>query len=129
MPPYEELSARQMGFTKPDEAAEFVKRTDVDWRSVSIGSFHGAISLATKDQSKMPAKLDIERLNELCAATGIPLVLHGGSGVIQSYVDKAITSGSVQDAQAAVIEAIRGLVCDVYHICGPVPEPMMTGAG
>ncbi|MHB0999172.1 MAG: class II fructose-bisphosphate aldolase [Armatimonadota bacterium] len=140
MPPYEEIFAKRMGFTDPEEARIFVQQTGVDWLSVSIGSFHGAISAATKDQPKMPAKLDIERLKELKAATGIPLVLHGGSGVIPSYIDEAIANGmvkiniatdtrqpyeralasgaTIQEAQEAVIEAIGKLVCDVYHLEG-----------
>ncbi len=140
MPPYDELFAKRIGFTDPDEAAEFVRRTGVDWLSVSVGSFHGAISMATKDQPKRPAKLDIEHLRRLREVTGIPLVLHGGSGVIREYVHQAIAAGMVkiniatdtrqpyeravaagasrEAAQRAVEEAIERLVREQYGIAG-----------
>ncbi|HET6453201.1 MAG TPA: class II fructose-bisphosphate aldolase, partial [Armatimonadota bacterium] len=57
LPPYEELFASKRGFTDPDEARRFVRETGVDWLSVSVGSVHGAISAATKDQPKVQAKL------------------------------------------------------------------------
>ncbi len=139
-PSYEELFASKKGFTDPDEARRFVDETQVDWLSVSIGSVHGAISLGARDLAKTQAKLDIEHLSKLKKTTGIPLVLHGGSGVQQSYVDRAIRSGivkinigtdirqpyeqviaaggSIHEAQAAVAEVISRLICDVYHIQG-----------
>jgi ketose-bisphosphate aldolase len=132
LPPYDELLASKRGFTDPADAARFVRETGVDWLSVSIGSIHGAISGAAKDQAKLQARLDIDHLKLLRAATGIPLVLHGGSGVKQECVDEAIahgiakinigtdirqpyeralaSGGSVKDAQAAVIEAMTGLI-------------------
>lgn len=140
MPPYEEIFATKKGFTDPDSARRFVQETSVDWLSVSVGSVHGAISGMAKDQAKVRAKLDIEHLRKLRDVTGVPLVLHGGSGVEQSYVLDSIKNGiakinigtdirqpyekvlagggSVEEAQQAVIEAIRGLVYDTYHIDG-----------
>jgi len=79
-------SRAKAGFTKPDEAKKFVEETGVDWLSVSIGSVHGAILPATKNQAKIQAKLDIDQLKLLKDATGIPLVLHGGSGIEMSYI-------------------------------------------
>jgi ketose-bisphosphate aldolase len=140
MPPYDELFATKAGFTIPDEAKRFVDETKVDWLSVSVGSVHGAIAPATKNQEKVQAKLDIERLRELRDATGIPLVLHGGSGIQQTYIDEAVkngivkiniatdirqpyeralaATGSIEAAQAAVAEAMRRLICEVHHIQG-----------
>lgn len=132
LPPYDELFASKRGFTDPDEAARFVRETGVDWLSVSVGSIHGAISGAAKDQAKIEARLDIDHLKLLRDATRIPLVLHGGSGVRQECVDDAIRHGiakinigtdirqpyeraiaagrSIKDAQQAVIEAMTGLI-------------------
>jgi ketose-bisphosphate aldolase len=139
MPPYDELFASRAGFTKPDEAKRFVEQTGVDWLSVSIGSVHGAISPATKNQEKIQAKLDIEHLKVLRDATGIPLVLHGGSGIPQSYINDAIANGivkinvatdirqpyeralaaggSIEDAQKAVGEVMDKII-GTYHIAG-----------
>lgn len=132
LPPYDELFASKRGFTDPNDAARFVRETGVDWLSVSIGSVHGAISGAAKDQAKIEARLDIDHLKLLREATGIPLVLHGGSGVRQECVDEAIrngivkinigtdirqpyeraiaSGGSVKDAQTAVIETMTALI-------------------
>lgn len=73
-------------FTDPDEAAELVKRTGVCCLAVLIGNAHG--------HYKKPPKLDIERVKAIRAATGgIPLVLHGGSGIPDDQVKAAIAAG------------------------------------
>ena len=144
IPPYEELFTRKAGFTIPEEARRFVKETQVDWLSVSVGSVHGAIAPATKDQPKVQAKLDIEHLKKLWDAAGVPLVLHGGSGIMRSYIDDAICNGivkiniatdirqpyeralaaggSVEDAQAAVSKAMSRIICDNYSIEGSATQ-------
>jgi len=93
LPPYEELFASGRGFTKVDEAARFVRETGVDWLSVAVGSVHGAVSEALRDAKKEEARLNLEHLARLEAATGIPLVLHGGSGVRRSDVLAAMKKG------------------------------------
>jgi len=93
LPPYEELFASGKGFTDVDEAVRFVKETGCDWLSVAIGNIHGAISKASRDAKKVEAKLDLDHLEKLWKATGIPLVLHGGSGVRQEYVLEATRRG------------------------------------
>ena len=141
LPPYDELFESKRGFTDPAQAKEFVEKTGVDWLSVSIGSVHGPISGAAMNQDKIAARLDIDHLKKIRAAVGgIPLVLHGGSGVQQSYVTEAIknglvkinigtdirkpydaalaSGGSIADGQAAVVETIRSIVQDTYYVQG-----------
>lgn len=73
-------------FTDPKEAAEFVKRTGVCCLAVLIGNAHG-------HYKKTPC-LDIERVKAIREATGgIPLVLHGGSGIPDDQVKAAIKAG------------------------------------
>ena len=60
-------------FTDPDIALEFVQNTGVDALAVAVGNAHGAY--------KFPPKLDFERISTISERTGIPLVLHGGSGL------------------------------------------------
>ena len=91
--PYDELFSSGLGFTDPDEAEGFVSATGCDWLSVAIGNIHGAIAAGLKDQRKPEARLSLERLDRIAQATGIPLVLHGGSGIQQSYVLEAIKHG------------------------------------
>lgn len=93
MPSYEELFATGKGFTDVQEAIEFLRGTDVDWLSVAVGSVHGAISGAAKDQKKVTARIHIERLDEINKALNIPLVLHGGSGIALSYLKESFKHG------------------------------------
>ena len=73
-------------FTSPEEAAEFVKQTGVTCLAVLIGNAHG--------HYKKTPKLDIERVKAIREATGgIPLVLHGGSGIPDDQVKAAIAAG------------------------------------
>ena len=140
LPPYEELFASGMGFTDIQEAARFVQETGCDWLSVAIGNVHGAISGALKDRKKIETRLDLDHLQKLARATGIPLVLHGGSGVQQACLRGAIergiakinvgseirqayesalrASGRVADAQDAVYERTCRLIRDDLGVAG-----------
>ena len=92
-PPYEELFSTGKGFTKTDEAQRFVEEAQCDFLSVAIGNIHGAVSDSLKGQKKPEARLKIDHLKKLREVTGIPLVLHGGSGVQQKYVLEAAQNG------------------------------------
>ncbi|UWQ20197.1 class II fructose-bisphosphate aldolase [Jannaschia sp. W003] len=59
--------------TDPDEAARFAEGTGVDALAVSVGNVHL--------QRSAGAGLDEARLAAIGAATAVPLVIHGGSGV------------------------------------------------
>lgn len=72
-------------FTRPDEAAEFVARTEVASLAVAFGSCHGVY--------RSTPNLDLERLAEINKATDVPLVLHGGSGIPADQLEKAFTMG------------------------------------
>lgn len=73
-------------FTDPQEAARFVEETGVTCLAVLIGNAHGLY--------KKTPKLDIERVKAIREATGgIPLVLHGGTGIPDDQVKAAIAAG------------------------------------
>jgi len=93
LPSYEELFASGKGFTSHDEASVFVKETGVDWLSVAIGNIHGAISHAKKNEKKTEARLHIDHLKKIHQAVNIPLVLHGGTGIRNEYILKAVENG------------------------------------
>jgi len=140
LPPYEELFESGRGFTDVNQAKRFVQETGCDWLSVAIGNIHGAVSGALKDQKKVEARLNLDHLEELRQATGIPLVLHGGSGVKREYLLAAIKkgiakvnvgteirqayesalreSGSVTAAQDAVYERTCWLIRDYFGLAG-----------
>ena len=93
LPSYEELFASGKGFTDPQEAARFVQATGVDWLSVAVGSVHGAISAVTRHEKKVAARINIQQLEKIRVATGIPLVLHGGTGIRKECVLEAVRHG------------------------------------
>jgi fructose/tagatose bisphosphate aldolase len=61
--------------------------------SVAAGNIHGAVAEATRHQKKPEARLDIAHIAALSQAGGIPLVLHGGSGISQDYIRQGIAAG------------------------------------
>lgn len=67
------------------EAKEFVEKSGVDALAISIGTAHGFY--------KKEPVLDIERASEIGKAINIPLVLHGGTGVPEVQLKKAIECG------------------------------------
>ncbi len=73
------------GFTKPEQAADFVKRTGVDALAIAIGNQHG--------QYKGVPKLDFDRLEAIRSKVDCGLVLHGGSGISNEDFVKAIRCG------------------------------------
>jgi len=72
-------------YTKVDEAVRFVERTKVDALAVAIGTAHGLY--------KGKPKLDFERLAALNSNLGIPLVLHGGTGLSVEDFSRCIDNG------------------------------------
>ena len=93
MPPYDELFESGRGFTQVEEAVRFVKESGCDWLSVAVGTVHGPISAALKDKKKVTARINLDHLEKLRDATGIPLVLHGGTGVAREYVLESFKRG------------------------------------
>ena len=75
--------------TKPEDAARFVKETGVDLLGPAVGNLHGMFKNAPE-----PA-LDIERIRAIREASGVPLVLHGGSGNTDEDFLAAIDAGVV----------------------------------
>ena len=69
-------------YTDPQEAYEFVKRTNCDSLAIAIGTSHGAYKF--KGEAKL--RFDIlEKVKNLLPDT--PIVLHGASTVIPEYVE------------------------------------------
>lgn len=79
------LSDHGIKCTNPDLAREFCERTGVSALAVAIGNAHGDYPTAPE------LAFDIlEKINE---NTGIPLVLHGGSGLTDDDFHKAVQLG------------------------------------
>ena len=126
-------------FTDPDMAVDYVKKTGIDALAIAVGNAHG--------DYKFPPKLDFERISVISERTGLPLVLHGGSGLsdddfreavkrgickinIFTDLDKAGKNGvarGLEEGAASMcrlipyeIEAMKAVVSEKIHLFGSV---------
>ncbi len=74
-------------YTDVGEAKRFVEETGVDYLAISVAIVHGVIP------GLKPEPLAIERTLEIRDAVGIPLVLHGASGIPENEVLAACAAG------------------------------------
>lgn len=73
--------------TKPELAKQFVQETGISLLAPAVGNMHGML------KSGHNPKIDTEIVKELREATGVPLVLHGGSGISDEDFVESIKSG------------------------------------
>ncbi len=104
---YEE--ARRVGLTRPEDVADFVKRTGVDCLAVAVGNAHG-LYVGTP-------QLDFDRLAAIRKVTTIPLVFHGGSSTGDENLNNAIKQGISKvnlgtDLTLAAFNAVKSFVAD-----------------
>lgn len=96
--PEEALAELPSLLTSPEQALDFSTRTGIDILAPAIGSIHGC---------NLPlARLDIPRVAAIAKATGLPLALHGGSGVSADQIRAAIAAGV---AKVNIDAEIRGV--------------------
>lgn len=72
-------------YTDPDLAVQFCQETGIDALAPSFGTAHGIY--------KSKPVLDLDRVKVIAEKTGLPLVMHGGSGVSDEDFRTAIRSG------------------------------------
>jgi fructose-bisphosphate aldolase class II len=77
----DEASVRQ----SIEVAVDFIKRTGVDCFAPAIGNAHGQYTAAPV--------LDAQRVSDLVAATGVPMALHGGTGLADDQFRDLIARG------------------------------------
>lgn len=106
-------------FTDPAEAKAFVEQTGVCCLAVLVGNAHG--------HYKKTPKLDIDRILSIRQACGVPLVLHGGTGIPDDQVKAAVAAGMrkmnigtdvccafAEGTKAALSDPNRSLAVDVF---------------
>jgi len=69
----------------PDECARFVELTGVHTLAPAIGTAHGIY--------KGDPNIDFDRIGRIAAKVSVPLVLHGGSGIPEDQVKRAVSLG------------------------------------
>ena len=72
-------------YTTVEEAKTYVDGTGVSALAIAVGTAHG--------RYKQAPVLAIDRIAEIKAATNVALVLHGGSGVPDDQIQKAVKAG------------------------------------
>jgi fructose/tagatose bisphosphate aldolase len=96
--------------------------------------------MASRDKKKVEARLNLDHLTKLARVTGVPLVLHGGSGIREEDVRQSFVHGIAKinvgteirqvfetvrresnketDAQQALYERTRSLIRETYRLTG-----------
>ena len=111
--------------TSAEDAARFVAETGVDLFSPSVGNIHGML----RDMSN--PRLNINRVHAIKEAAGVPLVLHGGSGIANQDFTDAIKAGiSIVHINTEIRVAYRDAVKQAIteHPDEVAPYKIMKGA-
>ena len=98
------LNDPAMFYTDPEQAKDYVVRTNIDALAIAVGTAHGAY--------KMKPKLDFGRIAAIRELVEVPLVLHGGSGLSDQDFHRAIEEGISKvniftDINVAAADAVR----------------------
>lgn len=115
----------EAALTLPEEAEQFAAAAGVDYLAVAFGTAHGFY--------KGEPRLDLDRLAEIDRRVSVPLVMHGGSGVPDHLVRKAIERGirkvnvatELKDAWARALRetlAAQGSEIDPRKLLAPARE-------
>ncbi|RSL28999.1 class II fructose-1,6-bisphosphate aldolase [Salibacterium salarium] len=94
----------EAAYAIPSECKELVEQTGVDCFAPALGSVHGPY--------KGEPNLGFDRMKEIDSFAGIPLVLHGGTGIPAEDVQKAIGYGHAKinvntESQISSAAAVR----------------------
>lgn len=111
--------------TSAEDTARFVTETSVDLFSPSVGNIHGMLR-------NMPnPRLNISRVRAIKEAAKVPLVLHGGSGIVDQDFTDAIKAGISMvhintEIRVAYRDAVKKALAD--HPDEVAPYKIMKGA-
>lgn len=91
-------------YADKDECVRLVKETKIDFLAPALGSVHGPY--------KGEPVLGFKEMEAIKVATGIPLVLHGGTGIPDEKIQRAISCGTAKinvntECQLAFAREIR----------------------
>jgi fructose-bisphosphate aldolase class II len=102
-------------YTDPELAVRFCAETGIDALAPSFGTAHGIY--------KSKPILDLNRVKAIAEKTGLPLVMHGGSGV-SDYDYRVAIRGGIRKINyycymsKAGVNAVKAMLCDdvtYYH--------------
>lgn len=101
-------------YADPNECLRLVQETGIDALAAALGSVHGPY--------QGEPKLGFAEMEEISQMTNVPLVLHGGSGIPNYQIQRAIELGHAKinvntECLQAWTKAVRGVLAkdgDVY---------------
>lgn len=99
-----------------EECITFVKETNINALTPALGSVHGLY--------KGEPNLNFERMEEIGIKTNLPLVLHGGTGIPDFQIKKAIECGTTKlnintELQIAWTNGVRALLDNDSKVYDP----------
>lgn len=97
----------EAALAKPEEAIRFYEETNVDALAIAVGTAHGMY--------KGEPKIRFDIIEEVSRQVDVPIVLHGGSGVPDESIQKAISLGVGKvnvntESQVACTKTVRKLL-------------------
>ncbi|HCZ9737582.1 TPA: fructose-bisphosphate aldolase [Staphylococcus aureus] len=103
-------------YADPEECQELVEKTGIDALAPALGSVHGPY--------KGEPKLGFKEMEEIGLSTGLPLVLHGGTGIPTKDIQKAIPFGTAKinvntENQIASAKAVRDVLNNDKEVYDP----------
>ncbi|MBS4190064.1 fructose-bisphosphate aldolase [Bacillus sp. FJAT-49705] len=98
------------------ECDELVKRTKIDCLAPALGSVHGPY--------KGEPKLGFAEMEEIGNLTGVPLVLHGGTGIPTKDIQRAVSLGTAKinvntENQIASAKRVREVLAENPNMYDP----------
>ncbi|MFC3798707.1 class II fructose-1,6-bisphosphate aldolase [Cohnella sp. GCM10012308] len=101
---------------KPEEAIRFYEETGVDALAIAVGTAHGMY--------KGEVKIHYDIIEAVVAKIPVPIVLHGGSGVPDDMIRKAIQAGAGKinvntENQVACTASIREVLGKDANVIDP----------
>ncbi|MGG3572879.1 class II fructose-1,6-bisphosphate aldolase [Bacillus gobiensis] len=103
-------------YADPLECVRIVEESGIDALAAALGSVHGPY--------KGEPKLGFDEMKQISELTGIPLVLHGGSGIPKYQIRKAIELGHAKinvntECLQAWAKALRQVLASDSHVYDP----------
>ncbi|GEN34474.1 MULTISPECIES: class II fructose-1,6-bisphosphate aldolase [Aneurinibacillus] len=103
-------------YAVPEECDKLVRETGVDCFAPALGSVHGPY--------KGEPKLGFDRMEEVMKLTGVPLVLHGGTGIPTKDIQRAISLGTAKinvntENQITSSQTVRKILAEKPELYDP----------
>ncbi|MFF2479402.1 class II fructose-1,6-bisphosphate aldolase [Paenibacillus sp. NPDC058071] len=126
-----EVLEAEASYAETEDCVLMVRETGIDCIAPALGSVHGPY--------RGQPKLGLDRMKEIRERTGLPLVLHGGSGLPDDEIRQAIAAGTAKinvntDNQIAFTKAVGEYLAanpetyDPRHYLNPAREAIKAAA-